>query len=234
MRYLTILAAVVALAGSLASPAWSVDLTPWPNGGGMVCVLAGGDSSFIQPTAYIDSGSRVCGSVHISGAPQIIGSAITGGDIAGTPTIRNSTFNGHWEWLAIRANAEIVNSVVKGGLISYNAKVINSKISGRSGRILDNAIVRNSELLGGQVSGNAKVIKSRLYVGSEVSGSAVVRHATITGTGKVDCGRWVNITVTTDRRGECGRNGKERRNPVQDLIGDPLTVINPENTQTSE
>ncbi len=234
----------LAMAGPAAAfwnPAWDAFIGPWPNGGGMVCPTDG-TNTFMQPTAYIDSESRVCGSVHISGEPRIINSTITGGDIGGgAATIRNSIIAGHWENLAIRANAEIVNSIVRGGLISYNAKVIGSEISGNSGamRIMDNARVINSRLrnevieghaivrdsetfMGGSqvsVSGTAKVIGSRLYSGAEVSGSAVVKHAVITSNGKVNCGRWVNITVTTDRRSECDRNGKPQR--TGDLLSNP-------------
>jgi len=65
---------------------------------------------------------------------------------------------------------------------------------------------------------------------AEVSGIAFVgRGAKITGNGKVDCGRWVNITVTTDRRGECGRNGKAKILNLPDLPG-----INQGNTETVE
>jgi len=40
---------------------------------------------------------------------------------------------------------------------------------------------------------------------------------------------WKNITVTTDRRGECGRNGKVKILNLPDLPG-----INPANTETAE
>ncbi len=254
-RLMTLMAALVVLASGPAAafwnPAWDAFTEPWPNGGGMVCPTDG-TIRFMQPTAYIDSESRVCGSVHISETPRIIGSTITGGDIGGgTPTIRNSILAGHWMHLVIRANADIIDSIIRGGLISYNAKVIGSEISGDSNRtrIMDNArvinshvrgglieghaIVRNSETFWGgsqvAVSGTAKVIDSRLYSGAEVSGSAVVRKAVITSNGKVDCGRWVNITVRTDRRGECGRNGKPQR--IGDLLSNPL---DPGATETAE
>jgi len=60
-----------------------------------------------------------------------------------------------------------------------------------------------------------------------VGGNAIVRNARIYG--KVDCGVWKNITVTTDRRGECGRNGKVKILNLPDLPG-----INPANTETAE
>ena len=61
-----------------------------------------------------------------------------------------------------------------------------------------------------RVSGHARVMDgARVRDNAEVSGTAVVRGgAVIAGQGKVDCGRWVNITVTTDRTGRCGRNAR--------------------------
>jgi len=196
MKRLTMIAAAMLLATAGSAMAWSNNPQPWPNGGGMVYPTTW--HLEISESAFIGRGSKVCGSVHISGAARIISSDVTGGAFKGTPVIRNSTIAGNHHGTVIGGNPRILSSYVRGnqgpesyGLIGDLARVVDSRVT-ENARIWDNADVRNSTVTGS----------------AQVSGSVVVRGSTITRDGAVNCGRWVNITVSTERTGQCGRNGE--------------------------
>ena len=145
-----------------------------------------------------------------------------GGKVDNTATVDDSVYVGPLATICDNAkltgNANIINSHVFG----------DAQVSGNA--VLNSAYVHRNA----QISGSA-VVHGVMYDNAQVSGTAIVYHgARIGDNGKVNCGTWTNITVTTDRRGECGSNGNERRNLVQELIHDPLTVIDPENTQSTE
>ncbi len=152
----------------------------------------------------------------------------------------------HWN-TTISGNVTITGSEIHSSesmptTISGNVVIRDSDVW-RGAAISDNAVIKKAWIHGRViVSGNAQIVGGSVSGFAEVSGTArVKRGATITGNGQVDCGRWVNITVTTDRRGECGRNGKVRtrdrptdsNTPISlgDLLSNPL---DPGNTGLGE
>ena len=86
------------------------------------------------------------------------------------------------------------------------------------------------------VSGTAKVYGSAKVVGvntqvtgnAEVYGTAIVSGGAKIIGGKVNCGRWVGITVTTDQTGRCGKNGRDTHTETNDLgsISNPISEGN--------
>ncbi len=130
--------------------------------------------------------------------------------------------------------------------VSDNARLIGHAYVNQ-GRVYDNAIIRSYTYIhGGSVYGNAEIASTNILSGARVYGNAKATSGTISGevfgtahiagahitlTGKVDCGRWENIRVTTDRTGECGLNGNQPRQPrVNDLFG----TLDPGNTQSPD
>lgn len=129
--------------------------------------------------------------------------------------------------------------------VSDNAHINNSLVYG-SARVSDNAVIRNSSVReNSAIFGNARVVSStingnaRIWDSTEVrnsvvtdngqvSGSAIVKGSTISGNGKVNCGLWAGIFVSTDRTGQCGRNGND------DPLGGVLSnSISPGNTESN-
>jgi len=189
------------------------------NGGGWVHDTAEvADSAYVRRDSYVCDKARVYGNAalrnaHISGSTHIYGNA----------TVRSVSIGG---------------SGSSGGVRRYNSPHVygNARITFAAaitgGRIYGNAKVgEGARVDGGLVYGNAKVFGGNTLVdGGEVFGTAVVRgDAKILSGGKVNCGRWIGITVTTDRTGECGRNGKAKILTLPALPG-----INPGNTETAE
>ena len=195
------------------------------NGGGTICSEA---VSYMKMTGYpyppdsvyIGRDSCVYGpSPVIRGNARIIRSKVSGkfAEVFGNATIVNSVVSNEGQ---VGGNARVVNSTVMGfSQVSGNAKVLDSSVIGLYARIYGNAVVRGGSYIQG---------------GAEVYGSAVVANGSrILRGGKVNCGRWVNITVTTDRTGECGRNGRVL-SVGSDGSGDVQTSdpISPGNTES--
>jgi len=90
------------------------------------------------------------------------------------------------------------------------------------------------------VSGTAKVYGSAKVVGvntqvtgnAEVYGTAIVSGGAKIIGGKVNCGRWVGITVTTNQTGQCGNNGQSTNTEADDLGSVPSNPISEGNTQS--
>jgi len=158
---------------------------PHPNGGGLLL----GDAQ-VDDSVYVGHKAVICGGT-ISGNVVVRGpSVLVYANVSGNVFIRNSLVHR----ATVSGNARIIEgSVWAGATISGNA------------RILDGASVSGS---GPKVYGNAKVVgfDTDVLGYGEVYGSAVVRGGADI-SGKVDCGRWSGITVTTDQTGKCGRNG---------------------------
>jgi len=183
------------------------------------------DGAWVQYTAQVadtvklDRGVSVCHKAKVSGNAVIK---------------RWSTINGH---ATVSGNAVLRGAHVSGNAsISGNAKLIKVLAVGGNARVYGNAKILNDARVfhNSQVYGQARVSGPRAQIrdNAEVFGTAVVRNAVISGNGKVNCGRWVNIPwpgITTDRTGECGRNGKAKILTLPDLPG-----INPGNTETAE
>ena len=132
--------------------------------------------------------------------------------VSGNTTVSGSAIYDH---VTVSGSAVIRNSFLAGNAgVSGNARVIDAYV-------WDSA----------RVSGDAKVMGGAwVHDNAEVSGTAIVRRsAIIAGKGKVDCGRWANITVTTDRTGQCGRNGGG--GPDLGLLSNPA---DPGNVQTAD
>ncbi len=110
--------------------------------------------------------------------------------------------------------------------------MIAARVVGRA-HVYDRAKVMN----GASVSGNAKVYGSAKVAGTntqvtgyaEIYGTAIVSGGAKIIGGKVNCGRWVGITVTTDRTGQCGKNGQGTHTETNDLgvvISNPISEGN--------
>ncbi len=171
---------------------------PHPNGGGLIF----GDGQ-VEDSVYVGRKSKICGGT-ISGNVVIKGrSVVVDASVSGNVVIRNS--------LVHRAEVSENAQIIGGGAVWSGASV-----SGNA-RILDGASVNG---VGPKVYGNAKVTGFGTKVSGfgEAYGSAVIRDGADI-SGRVDCGRWVGITVTTDQTGKCGKNGQtsfgaELSNPI--------------------
>ncbi len=159
---------------------------PHPNGGGLIL----GDGQ-VENSVYVGRKAVICGGT-ISGNVVIKGpSVVVDASVSGNAVVRNSLIHS----AEVSGNARIVEgSVWRGAAVSGNA------------RILDGASVGGA---GSRVYGNAKVsgFNTQVIGFGEVYGSALV-HGEAVISGKVDCGQWTGITVTTDQTGKCGENGQ--------------------------
>jgi len=196
-----------------------VPVSAHSNGGGWVQ-----DSAEVADSAYVEKNAMVCARARVYGNAAIRGNAHINGNahIYGNATVRLGSIGGS------RFAAGVVTH--NAPHVYGNARIFSAAITG--GRIYGNAKVgEGARVDGGLVYGNAKVFGGNTLVdGGEVFGTAVVRgDAKILSGGKVNCGRWIGITVTTDRTGECGRNGKAKILTLPALPG-----INPGNTETAE
>ncbi len=122
------------------------------------------------------------------------------------------------------------NVVIRGPYVHINgaARIVgDTRIVGKDSvrsitYIEDDAqIYGSAKMREAQIKGSAKVYGHAVVDGStttivsdqvDVSGTARVigESVRIVGTGKVDFGHWVGITVRTDRRGACGRNETQK------------------------
>lgn len=175
---------------------------PHPNGGGLLFADAQ-----VEDSVYVGSNSVICGGM-LSGNVVVKGhSVVVYASVSGNVVVRDSLVHR----AVVSGNARIVKSSVwDGATISGNA------------RILDGASVDGA---GPKVYGNAKVIgfDTDVLAYGEVYGSAVVRGGADI-LGKVDCGKWVGITVTTDQTGKCGKNGAA----VLGSVSNPIDAGNTE------
>ena len=239
MRRLMILAVAVLAGGPVSAD----KMTPHANGGGMVCNSTleywsnpyHGHPPASVANVYIGPSSTVCGPNVSSGSPRIIRSEIQGGYIAGNAVVKDSVLKSvSATGTFIGGSARVVDSVISdGGNVDGNARIIGSRL--QYSYIGGGAKVFNSSVhSGGKVSGNAVVRDS--IVSGKVSGSAVVANGSVIRSGgAVDCGRWIGVTVSTDRTGKCGRNGKTSKSGGSGGVGDLLSnPINPENTETED
>lgn len=111
-------------------------------------------------------GSEFSEDAEIHGSPEITDCLIYGGNIFGTPTLRDSSLIGN---PFISGKCGIIDSDVMGcSKITDLAVSVNSKHSGLS-VLADKAIVFNSWL-----SGNCKVLESSVVNKCDISGNAVV------------------------------------------------------------
>ncbi len=112
-----------------------------------------------------------------------------------------------------------------GGWVEETATVADSVHVGPRARICD------SPEVSGNVRIDARNYGAFVYNNARVYGNAKVIDALVTGNGKVDCGTWKQISVRTDRTGECGLNGSHPRQPrVNDLLG----TLDLSNTQSPD
>ncbi len=175
------------------------------------------DSAHVDSTAYVGPNSWVCEYSRVSDN-AVLRSGSTYG-------------NAH-----VYENARLISARIGGVVQVYgNAKVIRARVVGRA-HVYDRARVMNSA----SVSGNAKVYGSAKVTGvntqvtgnAEVYGTAVVTGGAKIIGGKVNCGRWIGITVTNDQTGQCGKNG-QGTNTETDVPGSALSnPISESNTQS--
>jgi len=163
----------------------------------------------VAESAYVGPRAEVCGRAEVSGNARIVHSIVMSDS-------------------QIRDNAWIVKGAVVSGARIHATSKGRPRISG-SAKVIGDSNVYD----GVRVSGSARVVDSNLAHTDnevEVSGTAVVRGAVFIHKGKVNCGRWANIIVSTDRTGECGHNGK-----VKKILNLPaLPGIDQDNTETAE
>ena len=182
-----------------------VDLTTGSvhsNGGGWVQ-----DSAQVANTVYVGPDSRVCRDARVYGNAALRKGSHVGGNAV------------------VYGNATLINAAVgcyNGVHIYGNARVIGAAICG--GRIYDDTKVTYIRMDGGAVYGNAKVARGAQIYGGEIFGSAVVRGGTrILKNGKVNCGRWIGVTVTDDQTNKCGKNGS-----LGEVLSNPVSEENTE------
>ena len=216
MRHLTLLAAAL-VASAMAGEAGAYCLDPHPSGPDFGAVV----------------GSN--GAYHPNG----------GGWVADTATVADSAYVGPGG--SVCENATVSDTARLTGARAYvtdNARVSGHAVIEYVAHIFDNAQISGHAVVADHVGGNARVYGSavirtdhtnnavRIVGNAEVFGTAIIGdNVWITGNGKVDCGRWENIRVTTDRTGECGLNGNQPRRPrVNDLLG----TLDPGNTQSPD
>ncbi len=240
MRKLTMLAAaLLPISMASESAAWCYGIgagANHPNGGGWVQASAQvADTVYVGPKSSICEGANVSDNVALYGRSAIAGQAtvsdnvvVRGQDsfVGGDAIVSGNA--------TVLAGANIFDSAAVSGNVIIRDKsfIFGSATVYGNATIMDGAPVFNNA----EVYGSAKVKGRRTHVkgDAEIFGNAVVRSgAWITGNGRVDCGIWKNITVSTNRAGQCGRNGKTRGNLIENLIGEPLTPIDIENTQST-
>ncbi len=202
---------VMTLNPSIAVPVHAVNCNgqslsegiPHPNGGGVLL----GDAQ-VEDSVYIGHKAVICGGT-ITGNVIVKGrSVIVNAIVSDNVFIRNSLIHR----ATVSGNARIIEGAVWSGAMVYG-----------NARILNGASVRGA---GARVYGNAKVVgfDTNILGHGEVYGSAFVRDgANISG--KVDCGRWVGVTVTTDQTGKCGMNG---RGIAESVLSNPISEMNTE------
>jgi len=196
-----------------------------PNGGGWV-----EHTARVADTAYIGPKSCVSGRAEVSGNAALRGDSIVGHNavVSGNAVIRDAYVT---DYARVYGNARLTNEATAHGRahVYGNAKIANGVLVWGSARVYGSARVTGPDW--------DRAVRDHISITGEVFGSAVVRRTRADGhgryelvseTGRVNCGRW-NIPVTTDRRGECGRNGKAKVLTLPDLPG-----INPGNTETAE
>jgi len=204
-------ALVMAATASMATPYHAVNCNgepisagvPHPNGGGLIFADAQVDDS-----VYVGHRSVICGGT-ISGNVVVKGrSVVVYANVSGNVVVRDSLVHR----AVVSGNARIVESSVwSGATVSGNA------------RILGGAAVRGA---GPKVYGNARVVgfDTNVLAYGEVYGSAVVRGGADI-LGKVDCGRWSGVTVTTDQTGNCEKNGSA---VFDSVLSNPINAQNTE------
>jgi len=177
---------------------------PHPNGGGLIFGAAQVDDSVYVGRKSVICGGTVSGNVVVKGRSVVVYASVSGNVVVRDSLIHRA---------AVSGSARIIEgSVWSGATVSGNA------------RILDGAAVRGA---GPKVYGNARVVgfDTNVLAYGEVYGSAVVRGGADI-LGKVDCGRWSGVTVTTDQTGKCGKHDSA----VSDsALSNP---INAENTES--
>ncbi len=194
------------------------------NGGGTICseavpYMKMTGYPYPPDSVYIGRGSCIYGpSPVIRGNARIIRSKVLGkfAEVYGNATVVNSVVSNEAQ---VGGNARVVNSTVTGfSWVGGNAKVLDSTVNGLYAKIYGNAIVRGGSWITG---------------GAEVYGSAVVANGSrILRGGKVNCGRWIGVTVTTDQTGKCGKNGQPVSVGSDDSGGVLSNPVNPGNTES--
>ncbi len=151
------------------------------------------DSAQVESTAYVGPDSWVCEYSRVSD-----NAVLRAGSTYGSAHIYG--------------NARLISARIGGVVQVYgNARVIKARVVGRA-HVYDRAKVMNSASVSGtaKVYGSAKVtgVNTLVTGNAEVYGTAVVADGARIMGGKVNCGRWTGIIVTTDRTGQCGKNGQ--------------------------
>ena len=207
-----------------------------PNGGGWVHRTAKVDDTVyvgpkaavcsLGPGATTDRRPEVSGNVVLRGASVITDSA----KVSGNVVLRGAS--AIWDSAEVSGNVVVDDSHIYGfAKVSGNAKILSGAWVEGQAQVSGNAKITGSLM----VMDNARVYGSAIVKGSgtevagdaEVYGTAVVGNgAGIYGNGKVNCGTWKNIRVTTDRRGECGLNGNRPFQRANDLLDNPLDMGN--------